>query len=135
MPHLIVEYSGNVADHHDVGALLDALQDAILALEVAPVAAVRIRAIREDEYRVADSSDPNHAYIAIVTRIGPGRDDATKQLIVTSLLDAGEAQLASEGSSLIIAWSSEVQEIDANYRVNRNHIAPAMNNAAAGSNS
>lgn len=129
MPHLIVEYSSNVATHHDVGALLDALQQKILSLEVAPVAGVRIRAICEDEYRIADSSDPNHAYIAMVARIGPGRDDDTKLMIIDALLDAGEAQLATEDSPLVIAWSLEVQEIDANFRVNRNHIATAMKDA------
>lgn len=126
MPHMIIEYSGNVAEHHDIDALLGALQRATLGLEVAPVAGVRIRAIRADEYRIADSSDQNHAYIAMVARLGPGRDDATKARLIETLLDAGEAQLATEVSPLVIAWSLEVQEIDANYRVNRNHIAAAM---------
>lgn len=126
MPHLIVEYSSNVATHHDVSALLDAVQEATLALEVAPVAGVRIRAICQDEYRIADGSNENHAYIAMVARIGPGRDDETKLKIIDALLDAGEAQLATEDSPLVIAWSLEVQEIDAQFRVNRNHIAAAM---------
>lgn len=128
MPHLIVEYSGNVADHHDIDALLGALQDAVLGLEVAPVGGVRIRGIRADEYRIADSSNENHAYIAMVARLGPGRDDATKARLIETLLDAGEANIATTESPLIIAWSCEVQEIDANYRVNRNHIAAALKN-------
>jgi len=131
VPHLIIEYSANVAEHHDIEQLLDAIHRATLDLEVAPVAGVRIRAIRQDQYRIADGTDPNHAYIAMVARLGPGRDDATKARVIEALLDAGEAQLATEPSPLVIAWSLEVQEIDANYRVNRNHIAAAMKSGAS----
>lgn len=126
MPHLIIEYSANVAEHHSIDALLDVLQQTVLAMEVAPVAGVRIRALRQEQYRIADGSNDNHAYVAMVARIGPGRDDETKQRITTTLLDAAEAQFATEDSPLIIAWSLEVQEIDANFRENRNGIARQM---------
>lgn len=122
MPHLIVEYSSNVAQHHDIEALLDALHQATLGLGVAPVPGVRIRGIRQDEYRIADGSK-DLAYIAMVARLGPGRDAETKLRVIETLLDAGEAQIASENGPLVIAWSMEVQEIDAEFRRNRNHIA------------
>ncbi len=127
MPHLIIEYSANVSEHHSIDALLDVIQQAVLDMDVAPVAGVRIRALRQEQYRIADGSDSNHAYVAMVARIGPGRDDETKQRIITTLLDAAEAQFASESSPLVIAWSLEVQEIDATFRENRNGIARAMN--------
>ena len=126
MPHLIIEYSANVAEHHSIDALLDVLQQTVLDMEVAPVAGVRIRALRQEQYRIADNSDANHAYVAMVARIGPGRDDETKKRIITTLLDAAEAQFESEGGPLIVAWSLEVQEIDANFRENRNGIAKAL---------
>ncbi|MFT7475383.1 MAG: 5-carboxymethyl-2-hydroxymuconate isomerase [Verrucomicrobiales bacterium] len=130
MPHLIVEYTANVALHHDVDALLDALQESVLEMAVAPVPGVRIRAIQLDRYRIADNSDTNHAFIAMVARIGPGRDAATKTRIINTLLDSAEAQFATEPSPLIIAWSLEVQEIEAEFRVNRNNVATAMKNGA-----
>lgn len=127
MPHLIVEYSANVAEHHSIDALLDVIQQTVLDMDVAPVAGVRIRTLRQEQYRIADSSDSNHAYVAMVARIGPGRDDDTKKRIITVILDATEAQFATEDSPLIIAWSLEVQEIDATFRENRNGIAAAIN--------
>ena len=42
------------------------------------------------------------------------------------ILDAAEAHTMGESSALDIAWSLEVQEIDAEFRVNRNHVATAM---------
>jgi len=125
VPHLTIEYTANVAQHHDVDTLLDAVHQSLLDLGISPAPGVRIRAIRIDHYRIADGSDPNHAFIAMVARIGPGRDAATKKNLIEALLDAAEAQLATEESPLIIAWSLEVQEIDAEFRVNRNHIADA----------
>lgn len=127
MPHFIVEYSSNLAEHHDIDGLLDTIHRTILDLDAAPVAGTRIRAVEQDKYRIADGSNPNHAYVAMVARFGPGRDDETKHRVIEAVLDAAEAQLASESGPLIIAWSMEIQEIDANYRVNRNHIAKAMN--------
>ncbi len=126
MPHLIIEHSANVAQHHDVSALLDAVHRAVLDLEVAPVAGVRIRSIEQSNYRIASGDDPNHAYIAMIARLGPGRDAETKTHLINTVLDAAEAQVATEDSPLVIAWSLEVQEIDAEFRVNRNHIAAAM---------
>ena len=126
MPHFVVEYSANVAEHHDVGALLDVIQQTILDMDVAPVAGIRIRGIRQDEYRIADGSNANFAYVAMVARLGPGRDDETKTRIITTVLDAAEAQFASETSPLVIAWSLEVQEIDAVFRVNRNYVKAAL---------
>lgn len=121
MPHMIVEYSANVAEHHDIEALLDVVHQTILELDVAPVPGVRIRGIRQDEYRIADGSE-NLAYVAMIARFGPGRDAETKQRVIAAVLDAAEARFAEEDSPLVIAWSLEIQEIDAEFRVNRNHI-------------
>lgn len=128
MPHLIVEYSSNVASHHDIDALLDVIHHTVLALDVAPVAGIRIRAIAQDKTRIADGSDENFAYVAMVARLGPGRDANTKHRVINSVLDAAVAHVEAEGGPLHIAWSFEIQEIDAEFRVNRNNIAAYMNN-------
>jgi len=121
MPHTTIEYTANVATHHDVDALVGAIHDAALSLELAHIGGYRTRAAQRDLYRVADG-DPNFAFIAMTVRIGPGRSDDVKQGIIKTLLDAGEAQLAAEPGPLAVAWSLEVQEIDANFRENRNHV-------------
>ena len=95
MPHLIIEYSANVAKYHDIDGLLDVLQKATIELDVSPTPGIRIRAIGHDQYRIADGSDPDHAFVAMVARIGPGRDDETKTRLIDTLLDAAEAQFAT----------------------------------------
>jgi len=126
VPHLIIEYSANVAKYHDIDGLLDVMQKTTIDLGASPTPGIRIRAIRHDQYRIADASDPDHAFVAMVARIGPGRDAETKTRLINTLLDAAEAQFATEDSPLAIAWSLEVQEIDADFRVNRNHVKTRM---------
>ena len=125
MPHFIIEYSANVGEHHDIAELVNAVHGAVLGLELATPAAVRVRATERVHYKVADQDDPNHGFIAIVARIGPGRSAEVKHDIIEAVLDAAEAELtaqAAQDSSMLIAWSMEVQEIDAEFRQNRNHI-------------
>lgn len=123
MPHLIIEYSSNVAEHHDIERLLDVVHETVLALDVAPVAGIRIRAVECPHTRIADGSDENHAFVAMVARLGPGRDAQTKKRLIDRVLGAAIDHQTSEGGPLHIAWSFEVQEIDAEFRVNRNEIA------------
>lgn len=128
MPHFTVEYSSNLAVNHDVDALLDAIHSKVLELDFVPMTGIRLRGIPHDKTRIADGSDPNFAFVAIVARIGPGRDDATKRLLMDSVLDAAISQVESEDGPLLIAWSVEVQEIEAAFRVNKNNIATHLNN-------
>lgn len=125
MPHITIEYSANLADHHEVGALVAAVHDAALADGLPPLDGLRTRAAVRDHYKIADG-DPDFAFVAIHVRIGPGRDPETKQDFITALLDAAEAQLASESSRLAVMWSIELNEIDANFRMNRNHVRTRM---------
>ena len=125
MPHLTIEFSANVAEHHDVDGMVSAIHDAVAELGVAPLAGMRTRAVEHARYRVADG-DPVYGFVAMTARIGPGRTPDTKRLLIQTLLDSGEAFVAANTGSVVIAWSAEVQEIDADFRENRNHIAPHL---------
>ena len=125
MPHVIIECSGNVAEHHDIDALVAVVHDTVVTTAIAPTAGCRTRAHVLEHYRVADLH-PHNAMIAMVARLGPGRSVDEKQALIQAVLDAAEVHVANEPSPLSIAWSMEVQEIDAEVRVNRNHVAAAM---------
>ncbi len=131
MPHLTVEYSANVADHHDVDLLIEAVHQAAIDFEIGPLAGMRTRGAERSMFRVADGGD-DLAFVAITARLGPGRDAATKQAFIEHVLDRAqrqikaEDQIKAEGHPLAIAWSMEVQEIDADFRVNRNEVAKRL---------
>ena len=125
MPHIIIEYSANVADHHDVDALVTTIHETAKATGIGPLGGLRTRAAVRERYRIADGHTDN-AMVAIIARLGPGREPDEKTAFIGTVLDAAEAQVATEHSPLAIAWSMEVQEIDAQFRVNRNYVAARL---------
>lgn len=125
MPHLTIEYTANVADHHDVQRLVDVVHAAALGHGLAPLDALRTRAAPRPHYRIADG-DPDHAFVAIHARIGPGRTVEERTSFITAVLDAAERALAEDASPLAVAWSIELTEIDPELRINRNHVRERM---------
>ena len=121
MPHVTIEYSANVAEHHDVASLVEAVHDAGLQHGLAPPDGLRTRALGTEHYRIADGQR-DHAYVAIAVRIGPGRETEEKQSFIETLLGAAEVAVARDPSPLAIAWSIELVEIDPELRINRNHV-------------
>ncbi len=129
MPHLVVEYSDNVARHHDIDELLAVVHDAALATGLPPLAGLRTRGVSRAHYRIA-TGDPDFAFIAIVARIGPGRSPDDKTAFLNAVLDAAEAEVDRAGGPLVVSWSIEIQEIDAGFRINRNHIRSRLEEGA-----
>ncbi|MCY3860620.1 MAG: 5-carboxymethyl-2-hydroxymuconate Delta-isomerase [bacterium] len=125
MPHITVEHSENLAEHHDIDALVAAIHTAALDHGLPELAALRTRAVSRRHYRIA-SGDPLFGFVAIDCRIAPGRDAAAKHSFLEQVLDAAEAQLESEGSSLHIAWSMEITEVNPEFRINRNRVRDAL---------
>ncbi|MEM7288150.1 MAG: hypothetical protein AAF480_17510 [Actinomycetota bacterium] len=123
MPHITIEYSANIAEHHDVDELVAAVHRAALAHGLPDVTGLRTRAAERAHYR-AMTGDPSFAFVAIHCRIGPGRDQEAKRSFIEQTLDAAEAALAD--TPLAIAWSIELTELDPELRINRNHVRTAM---------
>jgi len=121
LPHITIEYSANLAEHHDIQSLVGVVHAAALAHGLPPADGLRTRAVAREHYEIADGSD-DLAYVAIAVRIGPGREAHAKRTFIEQLLDAAAHHLARTDSPLAIAWSIELQEIDPNFRINRNHV-------------
>jgi len=125
VPHIIIECSGNLAERRDLQALVDAVHAAALADGLPALDALRTRVVIASPYRIADG-DPDNAFVAITVRIAPGRDRGAKLTFITTVLDAAERELSRAQDSLAIAYSIEVQEIDPDSRINRNHVRERM---------
>lgn len=133
MPHIIFEISSNVSSEHPVQNVVDAAHAALLKLDFIPDAGLRTRVNSQSDFAVA-TGDPSYGFIAVTARIGPGRSNEQKQLLLGTLLDVVEAELGIDSSSddattsagLRLGLSCEVQEIDTDSRVNRNYIRPHM---------
>ncbi len=125
MPHIIIEYSANLARSLEIQELVDVVHEAALADGLPALDALRTRAAARDHFRIADGR-PEFAFVAVVARIGPGRTAEEKQRFLGALIEAVEAQLASVADNCRVALSAEIQEIDPDFRVNRNDVRKAM---------
>lgn len=125
MPHIIIEYSANLAEVADIQELVDVVHEAALADGLPALDALRTRAAVRDHFRIADGR-PEFAFVSVVARIGPGRTSDDKQRFLGALIEAVDAQLAPIADRCRVALSAEVQEIDPDLRINRNHVRTAM---------
>src|SRR5690348_14055290 len=111
MPHVIVEYSANLAGAVEIKPLLQALHEAAIKTGVFPAGGVRTRAERRDEYIVADGR-PEAAFIHVMLRIGAGRDAPTKKRAADSVFAVLCDHLKPVQDKRPLAISLEVQELD-----------------------
>jgi 5-carboxymethyl-2-hydroxymuconate isomerase len=112
MPHAIVEYSGNLAANGDIPRLLEALAAEMRATDgVFPIGGIRVRAVRYDEYVVADG-DPENAFVVVTFKIGPGRSDAFKAEFFPRAFDALKAHFADQFDRRPLSLALYVEELD-----------------------
>ncbi len=121
MPHITVEYSANLEAQVSPRRLVDAVHHAALATGVFPVGGLRTRAERREVYAVADG-DPDNAFVAIVARIGEGRDAATRKRVAAALMAVLEAETAKAFRSRGLGLTVEVQEIDSTASLKTNNL-------------
>ncbi len=119
MPHLIIEYSANVGDLADVAMLADALHDAALASGIAAIDALRTRAMQRDVYVVGDRH-PDNGFVAVYARLGAGRSAADKHRLLAAVMGALDDHLGAAQANLML--SVEYQEIDPEFRINKNNL-------------
>ena len=112
MPHLHIEYSANLEDIVDMGALCQALRAAAAEIEAFPMAGIRVRATRVDHVAIADG-DPRHGFVDLSVRLRAGRPDDVKRDAIMRLFAAMKAFMAPAMESRSIALSAEMRDIDA----------------------
>ena len=125
MPHLTVEYSGNLERLTDMDALCHALHTAMLASGLFELGAIRVRARACPHYAVADLL-PENAFADLILRIGTGRSEDEKKAVGQALMRAAEAHFAPQLATPHFALSLEVQEISAPFSWKTNAIHPRL---------
>lgn len=112
MPHFHIDYSANLEEVVDMGALCEAIRAAAVKVETFPMAGVRVRATRVNHYAIADGN-PAHGFIDLSIRLREGRAEAVKQDAVTRIFEALKAFVAPALATRSIALSAEMRDIDA----------------------
>ena len=131
MPHVIVEYSANLEPAVSPRRLVDALHRTALDTGVFPIGGLRTRAERRDVYAVADG-DPDNAFVAVLARIGQGRDAETRQRVAKALMATLEAETAEVFAARGLGLTVEVQEIDGTASLKTNNLHERMSRKSQG---
>lgn len=112
MPHIMIDYSPNLADRLDIAGLCRVLRDAAAATGVLPLAGLRVRATACDHAVIADGN-PEHAFLDISLRLRAGRTDADKARATAAVFAAAEAYCVGVLASSSFMLSMETRDIDA----------------------
>lgn len=112
MPHFQIDYSANLEDVVDMGALCEAIRAEAASIKAFPLPGIRVRATRVDHYAVADG-DPKHGFVDISVRLREGRADNVKQDAISRIFAAAKAHLTDAMATHSIALSAEMRDIDA----------------------
>jgi len=121
MPHIFVEYSANLEEHIDVAEMLQTLHDAAATHPSVPLAGLRTRATRSEQYLIANGNSAN-MFVAVVARLNGDRGREPLIEIRDLLSEAIQVLLGDLAQQRPVAISVEVQPIDAAMRVNENSI-------------
>jgi 5-carboxymethyl-2-hydroxymuconate isomerase len=111
MPHIIIEYSANLATRTDLRELVRKTHDAALATGLFELAGLRTRCEQRDIYRIADGH-PDNSFLTVNIRIGHGRDEATRHRVGEAIFDCVCEHLAPIYATTPIGITVDVAEID-----------------------
>jgi 5-carboxymethyl-2-hydroxymuconate isomerase len=114
MPHLTLEYSANLADAQRLGALCKELAQCLDAQRdngerVYPPGGIRVRALRCDQYCIADGR-PDAAFLHANLKIGTGRSEAVRKATGDALFALIRQRFADEFERQGLALSLEINE-------------------------
>ena len=124
MPHVVVEYSGNIKGEADIPGLLWRIQKTILDVGGGdfPVAALRLRAREYEDYVIADG-DPDYAFVCINIRVAKGRPEELKKRTFDAVFAAVKDHLKPVYDSRVMGLSMDVEEFGERlaYKASRLH--------------
>ncbi len=130
MPHFSIEYSANLDERVDMGAVCEVVRNAAVETGVFPVGGIRVRAIRCEHYAIADGRK-DYGFLAMLLRLGEGRDLATKKTAGEHIFRALSRYLDPVFASGKFALSFDIQVNDKETSWKRNNIHDALKAEAA----
>jgi 5-carboxymethyl-2-hydroxymuconate isomerase len=122
MPHFTLEYSANLDTRLDMAEVVEVVRKAAVESGIFPLGGIRVRAIRCEHYAIADGN-PQFGFLAMVLRLGEGRDLATRKKagehifrILSAYLDPVFAQ-----SKFALSFDMQVNDKETSWKRNNIH--------------
>lgn len=130
MPHFTLEYSANLDERVDMAEVVEVVRKAAVESGIFPLGGIRVRAIRCEHYAIADG-DPQLGFLAMVLRLGEGRDLATRKKAGEHIFRALSAYLDPVFAQSKFALSFDMQVNDKETSWKRNNIHDVLKAEAA----
>src|SRR6202789_2085078 len=111
MPHLTLEYSANLDARVDMGKVVEVVRKAALETGIFPIGGTRVRAIRCEHYAIADGN-PEFGFLAMLLRLGEGRDLATRKKAGEHVFKALSSYLdpVFAGSKFALSFAMQIND-------------------------
>jgi 5-carboxymethyl-2-hydroxymuconate isomerase len=130
MPHFTLEYSANLDALVDMGKIVEVVRKAAVETGIFPLGGIRVRAVRCEHFAIADGN-PELGFLAMVLRLGEGRDLATRQKAGEHIFKALSDYLNPVFADSKFALSFDMQINDKEMSWKRNNIHEALKAAPA----
>jgi 5-carboxymethyl-2-hydroxymuconate isomerase len=108
MPKVVVEYSANIAADADIPGLCRTVAQSIIAADLVPVAGIRVRAYRCDDYFIADGK-PEYAFVSLTAKLARGRPEEDVRRCFDEVFKAVKAHLEPAEKAWVLALSMDVE--------------------------
>ena len=125
MPHFTLEYSANLDALVDMGKVVEVVRKAAVETGIFPLGGIRVRAVRCEHFAIADGN-PEFGFLAMVLRLGEGRDLATRQKAGEHIFKAMSDYLDPVFANSKFALSFDMQINDKETSWKRNNIHEAL---------
>lgn len=130
MPHFTLEYSGNLDPRVDIAEVVEVVRKAAVETGIFPLGGIRVRAVRCEHYAIADGR-PDYGFIAMLLRLGEGRDLATRKKAGEHIFKALSNHLDPVFATSPFALSFDMQINDKDTSWKRNNIHDILKAEAA----
>src|SRR5262245_22734437 len=127
MPHFTIEYSANIATRTDMSAVVELVRRAAVESGIFPLGGIRVRAIRCDDYAIADGN-PEFGFLAMILRLGEGRDLAARKQAGEHIFTELATYLEPVFQSSRFSLSFEMVEIAGETSWKKNNIHDYLKN-------
>ncbi len=121
MAHFILDYSGNLAGELDVPSLFRALHATAVATGVFPLGGIRFRAVRCDDYLIADGN-PANSFVHLSMKMGHGRPLDVRKEVGEKLFATLCAALDPIFQRRPLGISFEIRELDPDLSYKKNNM-------------
>ncbi len=124
MPHFTIEYSANLDARVEMTGIVELVRKAAVETGIFPLGGIRVRAIKCEHYAIADGN-PQHGFLAMVLRLGEGRDLAARKKagehIFRALSDHLDPVFA--GSKFALSFDMQINDKATSWKRNNIHDA------------